>query len=293
MRHITKILATTAVVVGTAVAPAAFADQVATSPSGDLVTTIDAPTSIYTGVLTTYTLSVTNPTSGWEFGVLVGTTVPNPLKFGTLNNPDLCGRSSKPLIDGTGINCNLGDIAPGATASVTYTATAPSPGLYTQSVQSSGYVGGERTGAFGELLTGGVFERNSVTIGLQISPGPTDIQVTGSASTGSPPLGSAFSYVFQVKNNGPQAAYDVAFDDALPASLTLSSATTDTGTCTMTGNAVHCDLGLFAVGGQAKITIGAIAPTLAGTVADTATATMTNPDRSPANNSVTVTVQPK
>jgi uncharacterized repeat protein (TIGR01451 family) len=279
--------------IGVMVAPAAIADQSATTPSGDLVTTISGPTTILTGVLTTYTLTVSNPTSGTEFGVLVGTTVPNPLNFGTLANPDLCGRSSKPLIDGTGINCNLGDIPAGQSASVSYTATAPSAGLYTQSVTSSGYVGGQRTGQFGELLTGGVFERNAVSIGWQVAPGPTDLQVTGSASTGSPQLGAAFSYVFQVKNNGPHGAYDVAFDDVLPASLTATTATSDAGSCTVTGNAVHCALGLFAVGGQAKITVGVVAPTVTGAIADTATASMSNPDRNPANNSVTVTVQPK
>jgi uncharacterized repeat protein (TIGR01451 family) len=221
------------------------------------------------------------------------TTVPNPLNFGTLNNPDVCGRSSKPLINGTGINCGLGDIPPGGSASISYTATAPSPGTYTQTVQSSGYVGGQRTGAFGELLTGGVFENTSVTTGLEVSPGATDVQVTGSASTGSPARASAFSYVFLVKNNGPQSGYDVAFDDTLPTSLTMTTASTDTGTCTVTGNSVHCALGTFAVGGQAKIVLAVIAPTVSGAVINTATATMTNPDRNAANNTVSVTVQPK
>ena len=40
-------------------------------------------------------------------------------------------------------------------------------------------------------------------------PGPTDIQVTGSSSNGSPQVGSSFSYTFQVKNNGPLPAADV------------------------------------------------------------------------------------
>lgn len=160
-------------------------------------------------------------------------------------------------------------------------------------MQSSGYVGGQRTGPFLETLNGGVFENNSVTLNLQVSPGPTDVQVTGSASTGSPTLGSAFSYVFQVKNNGPQGAYDVAFDDALPSSVTATGVSSDTGTCALSVNAVDCSLGLFAVGGQAKFAVAALAPTVTASVTNTATATMSNPDRNPANNAVSVTVQPQ
>src|SRR4051812_21377698 len=44
-----------------------------------------------------------------------------------------------------------------------------------------------------------------------------DLKISGSASTGSPNAGAAFSYTFQVKNSGPDAASDVVFVDTLPA----------------------------------------------------------------------------
>lgn len=53
---------------------------------------------------------------------------------------------------------------------------------------------------------------------MNVQPGPTDVQVTGSSNNGSPPVGSTFNYTFQVKNNGPIPAGGVTSDDALPAS---------------------------------------------------------------------------
>src|SRR5262249_28080367 len=85
------------------------------------------------------------------------------------------------------------------------------------------------------------------------APPPTDLQVTGSSNQGSPPVGTPFTYTFQVKNNGPFAtAGSASFSDALPTDLTLSSVTTDTGSCT-SDTTVSCDLGNLAVGAQATI----------------------------------------
>jgi uncharacterized repeat protein (TIGR01451 family) len=126
-------------------------------------------------------------------------------------------------------------------------------------------------------------------------PGPTDIQVTGSANNGSPPVGGSFSYTFQVKDNGPLPAGGVTIDDALPASILLGgSVTVDNGTCSISfvTNSVHCDIGALGVGQQSHITIGAT-PTAAGAFADTATVAMTGADTHPANDQFTVTVQPK
>src|SRR4051812_18320217 len=43
-----------------------------------------------------------------------------------------------------------------------------------------------------------------------------DLQVSGSASTGSPVAGTPFIYAFQIKNSGPSAASATTFTDQLP-----------------------------------------------------------------------------
>jgi uncharacterized repeat protein (TIGR01451 family) len=127
---------------------------------------------------------------------------------------------------------------------------------------------------------------------VPVSPGPTDIQVTGSSNNGSPPVGQPFQYTFQVKDNGPQGAYGVTFDDTLPAALTLTGVAASLGTCSSAGDAIHCDVGTLGTGQQSNIVVTAI-PTATGSVTDTATIAMTGPDTQPANNSVGVTVQPR
>jgi large repetitive protein len=108
-------------------------------------------------------------------------------------------------------------------------------------------------------------------------------------------VGSSFTYTFQVKNNGPLPAFGVTFDDTLPASIQVgNTVTVNAGSCTssVSTNSVHCDIGNLAVGQQSTISFSAT-PTATGSFGDTATVAMSNTDTQPANNSVTVTVQPK
>lgn len=121
----------------------------------------------------------------------------------------------------------------------------------------------------------------------------SDIQISGSASTGSPNAGASFAYTFQVKNSGPDAAA-VTFTDTLPAGVSYNSATANgASSCGLVGTTATCDLGTVASGGQVIIVINAYAPPTVGTYANTGAATPSTPDPNTANNSVTVSVQVK
>jgi hypothetical protein len=76
--------------------------------------------------------------------------------------------------------------------------------------------------------------------------------------------------------------------------LLAGSVTIDNGSCTpsIVANAVHCDSGTLAVGQQSDMSFPAT-PTATGIFANQATVAMTGTDTQPANNSFTVTVQPK
>jgi uncharacterized repeat protein (TIGR01451 family) len=156
-----------------------------------------------------------------------------------------------------------------------------------------------------------------------VAPAATDIQISGAASTGSPLVGSTFTYTYQVKNSGPWGTYGgVTFIDRLPASLTLfnSSVTQahviaqDTGQqaevtnpnpnggCSALQNPdgttdITCPLDDMTVGGQsnqATITLTVTASGAPQPIANTASVhfnpTVPQDDRNPANNSVTVNV---
>jgi uncharacterized repeat protein (TIGR01451 family) len=148
-----------------------------------------------------------------------------------------------------------------------------------------------------------------------VAPAATDIQITGSASNGSPPAGSTFTYTYQVKNAGPWGTYGgIIFVDTLPASLTYVSsavvhAAVDPGTgqavqqtslqfCSAVGQTLMCPLfdltngGLF---GQDTITITVAASGVPQQIVNTASIHTVLPQENlnSTNDSVTVTVATK
>jgi uncharacterized repeat protein (TIGR01451 family) len=266
--------------------PAALAENV-TSPSGDLSIAVPAP--VLTGVATTYTITVTNnDPSGQPFStVFVGGTLPVGLTLKAFGTE--CARSNKAIVPNTAFTCTWTNVPSGASVSTTLTLVASTPGTYSLPLSLSAAL--PLPGVPGAFFVVG----DSATLNWTVSPGPTDIQVTGSSNQGSPPIGSVFTYAWQVKNNGPQAAYGVTFDDTLPAAIRLgSNLSVDNGTCTadFVAGTVHCDIGTLAVGAQSNITFTA-QPTAAGLFANTAGVAMIGPDTKPASNTFTVVVQPK
>jgi uncharacterized repeat protein (TIGR01451 family) len=145
-----------------------------------------------------------------------------------------------------------------------------------------------------------------------VAPAATDIQISGSASTGSPSVDSTFTYTYQVKNAGPWGTYGgIIFADTLPQSLTYVSSSVVEGTldrttgqevqatipnvCSAVGQTVVCPLDDMTNGGltgQATITLTVRAPSLAQQIVNTASVHTVSPqdDSNPANNSLTVTV---
>lgn len=142
-----------------------------------------------------------------------------------------------------------------------------------------------------------------------VAPAATDIQISGAASSGSPSVGSTFTYTYQVKNAGPWGTYGgIIFTDTLPASLTyVSSSVTQNGMslgqpnpngCSAVGQTVVCPLQDMTIGGltnQATITVTVTAPGVAQPISNTATVHTVSPqtDSNLNNNSVTVNVATK
>lgn len=122
-----------------------------------------------------------------------------------------------------------------------------------------------------------------------------DLQISGSASTGSPNAGAAFSYTFQIKNSGPDAASDVMFVDTLPAGTGFNYATGNgvVFPCSRSNMVVTCTLGTIPKGSQSIVVVNLDAPVTAGTFTNTGHAASSSADPQPSNNAVTVAVQVK
>lgn len=127
-----------------------------------------------------------------------------------------------------------------------------------------------------------------------------DLQIAGSASTGSPDPGSAFSYTYLVKNSGPANATSVVFSDLLPSNVTPNFAVGagSVTNCALVGDlsggtTVQCNLGLIVKGGQASVQINVTAPQVAQAITNTASVTSALTDPKPDNNAVTINVAVK
>ena len=100
---------------------------------------------------------------------------------------------------------------------------------------------------------------NSVTPAAPVTgPGPTDLQVTGFATTGQPTAGSLFSYILQVKNNGNATALNVQLTDVLPSGETVAWAGPG---CSNNAGVVTCQIPALPRGASSFLAVTVKAPT--------------------------------
>jgi len=145
-----------------------------------------------------------------------------------------------------------------------------------------------------------------------VAPAPTDIQMSGAASNGSPAVGSTFTYTYQIKNAGPWGTGGgLTFVDTLPAPLTYVSSSlvqvgidattgqavqgTNPNGCTSVGQTVSCRIGDLDNAGsfnQATVTLTVVASGAPQQIVNTASIHTASPqtDSNTTNNSVTVAV---
>lgn len=276
MRRLFAGLLVGAALSAAAVLPASAATVSAPGPlsvtvSGADTATIGTPYPV-TIVATNTTGNPTGAFGSVQFFVPLGT----QLQGAILTSSGTCARLGGGGGNGTLVSCQLASLAPGSSATITYAVTP----------QTLGTLDLEVTGIDGATLA-------PAQLTVPIAPAPTDVQVTGSVSSGSPTPGSTFSYTFQVKDNGPWPAPGVTFADTLPAALTYVGTTATTGTCSAVANTVNCTFGDLGVGGQANVVITVQAPSTSQTITDSASVAMGAPERQPANNTTSVTVQVK
>jgi uncharacterized repeat protein (TIGR01451 family) len=115
-----------------------------------------------------------------------------------------------------------------------------------------------------------------------------DLVLTESASPNPVAATLPLTYTLTITNNGPATATGVTVTNALPASVTFSSASASQGTCTNTAGVVTCSLGSLASNAVATITI-AVLPNMPGLLTNTAVVTALTMDPVASNNTASVT----
>jgi len=183
-------------------------------------------------------------------------------------------------------------LAPGGTVSGTVTLRPGSGGPRNYIVYSlyNDPITGQQKG-----LSGGttIHDRNV------IAPASVDEQLAGSASTGSPVVGTTFSYNFQIKNAGPWGTFGgVTFTDVLPTSVAYVGYTASSGIiCAAVGQTVTCVIPdqINQNGQSSTISLTVKAPDAPQPILNTASVAFTSPqtDSNTANNTVTIAVTTK
>ncbi|SDT31847.1 conserved repeat domain-containing protein [Friedmanniella luteola] len=132
------------------------------------------------------------------------------------------------------VRCTLGDLAPGAGASVSVD-TQVDPGLADGSSLTARGTLSSPTGDQDPDTRAARVTSSVVT--------SADLAVTKTARSSSPIAGGQETYVVTVSNAGPSRARAVRVVDSLPDGLTFVSAVNPAGTCSADGSDVTCDLG--------------------------------------------------
>jgi uncharacterized repeat protein (TIGR01451 family) len=115
----------------------------------------------------------------------------------------------------------------------------------------------------------------------------TQLSVTASATPNPVVVGDQLTTTFQVTNQSRLGTGDVVLTDALPAGVSLVSATTTQGTFTQNGNTLTFDLGPVRMSVPVTVTV-VVTPTAPGDLTNTVTIHSPVPNPAPGNNSATV-----
>ena len=184
---------------------------------------------------------------------------------------------SQGTYDPFGASWNVGTIASGATPTLTLVLTVPTTAPIVRIVQ--------KTQSEPDYAT----ENDTDSTSLNDNT-VADLAMSLVASQEPVPQGATFSYTIVVSNHGPATATGVTVTDALPAGVTLNSATATQGSCSGT-TTVSCNLGTLLDGLSANVVL-VVTKTVGGNVSNTASVTATETDPFMPNNSNSETSTP-
>ncbi len=115
-----------------------------------------------------------------------------------------------------------------------------------------------------------------------------DAVLSASASPDPVQIGTLLAYELVVSNSGYTTATNVVLTDVLDANTDFASASSTQGSCSESGGTVTCNLNSLAVGNMITVTVN-VTPTLAGTVTNTVSVAINEPEVSNSNNTAVVT----
>jgi uncharacterized repeat protein (TIGR01451 family) len=246
------------------------------NPAADLeLTKSDSPDPIPANGLLTYTLSVHNAGPSSAPATQLTDTLPAGVTYESATPSQGSCAEALGIVD-----CPLGTVASGATATVTIAVRPQAPGTITNNA-----------GVVSLALDNDLSDNNAsaeTTVGQA-----ADLSLTKTDSPDPVLVGHQLTYSLTVHNAGPEAATTVDLTDSLPASVTFNSATPSQGTCNESSGTVTCALGTLADEASATVEI-VVTPQSTGTITNQASVSseLGDPDTSDNSASEQTAVDP-
>ncbi len=248
-------------------------------PRADLAVTLaPSPGQVHVGEPLEWTITVSNHGPEAASGVAIR----DALRLGASYLSATASQGSC-VQGGRAVSCQLGSMAPGATATVAVRVNPVAVGTLWNSASASSATVDPATADNGASATATVVA-GSADLGLTVADAPDPVTA-----------GQQLTYTFTVTNHGPSAASGVTFTDTLPAGVTLVSATPSSGTsstCSSGSGTVTCSLHDLAAGAQVRVAI-VVTTGAAGSLSNTASISANEDDPVGTNNvaSALTTVQ--
>jgi uncharacterized repeat protein (TIGR01451 family) len=235
-------------------------------PNADLqVTKVVSDEYPSVGGQVTFTVTARNNGPSNATGVVVTDALPSGYVF--LNATPSTGVWSAP-------NWTIGNLANGASASMTIVATVAGTGNHENTATITGNQPDPTPG-------------NNTDSAITYPGSGTDLEVTKTPNNFTPNVGDQITFTVSAKNNGPRTGTGVTVTDVLPSGYTFVSAAPSQGVW----SAPVWSVGTLASGASATMTmVATVNPT--GNYTNTAVVSGVEPDPTPENNTATVTPDP-
>lgn len=250
------------------------------TPTADLsLTETGSPDTIDVNQEETYTLTVTNnSTSTTSNNVVIHDTLTNDATLKSSSTTASGGSVTQSL---NTITANLGNLAPGATVTVTLVVNYNAAGLKTNTATVTSSTSDDNQDN----------NQASVTTPVGASGGAADLSIAVAGSPDSVNVGQQETYTLTVTNNDPvNASSNVTVTDNLPAGAAVVSASTDApgGSVSTSNGKVTASLGDLAAGASDTVTV-VVTFNQTGSKTNSVTVGSPTQDNNPNNNSASVT----